>query len=94
MIGLDGVPHSLVERFTQDGTMPRLADIVSRGRLSRMRVTLPEVSAVSWTSFMTGTGPGTHGIYGFTALAPNSYRLRFPSFRDVKVPTLRNPSRS
>lgn len=67
--------------------MPQLAGIVSQGHLRRMKVSLPEISMVSWTSFMTGTGPGEHGIYGFTDLQPNSYRLRFPSFRDVKVPT-------
>lgn len=87
VVGLDGVPHSLIERFIKDETMPRLAEIVSQGCLGRMKVTLPEISMVSWTSFMTGTGPGRHGIYGFTDLAPDSYRLRFPSFLDVKVPT-------
>jgi predicted AlkP superfamily phosphohydrolase/phosphomutase len=37
---------------------------------------------------MTGANPGTHGIFGFTDLRPNTYELRFPSSRDVKAPTL------
>ena len=36
---------------------------------------------------MTGTGPGTHGIFGFIDLKPGTKEIRFPSFRDVKVPT-------
>jgi len=88
VIGLDGVPHTLVKRFTEDGTMPALAEITRTGYLSKMRVTLPEISAVSWPSFMTGANPGCHSIFGFTDLKPNSYSLRFPSFNDVRVPTI------
>jgi predicted AlkP superfamily phosphohydrolase/phosphomutase len=88
VIGLDGVPHSLLERFIADGTMPNMARLASLGHLARMKVTLPEISAVSWPSFMTGANPGTHGIYGFVDLKPGSYDLRFPNFRDLKAPTM------
>ncbi len=88
VIGLDGVPYTLVKRFTEDGTMPALAEIVREGNLSKMRVTLPEISAVSWPSFMTGKNPGWHSIFGFTDLKPNSYSLRFPSFGDLRAPTI------
>ncbi len=87
VIGLDGVPYSLVQTFVKDGTMPVMGDLVAEGHLHRMKVTLPEISAVSWTSFMTGAGPGEHGIYGFMDLKSTGKDLRFPSFRDVKVPT-------
>jgi predicted AlkP superfamily phosphohydrolase/phosphomutase len=88
VVGLDGVPHTLVKRFTEDGTMPELADIVRAGGLNQMRVTLPEISAVSWPSFMTGKNPGHHSIFGFTDLKPQSYTLRFPSYRDLRAPTI------
>lgn len=88
IVGLDGVPHTLVRRFTEDGTMPALARIAQSGHLRQMRVTLPEISAVSWPSFMTGSNPGTHSIFGFTDLKPASYSLRFPSFRDLRAPTI------
>jgi predicted AlkP superfamily phosphohydrolase/phosphomutase len=53
-----------------------------------MEVPLPEISSVSWSSFMTGADPGEHGIFGFLDLVPGSKRIRFPDFRDVKVPTM------
>ncbi len=87
-MGLDGVPHTLLKRFTEDGTMPALAEIVRASRLSKMKVTLPEVSAVSWPSFMTGSNPGRHSIFGFTDLKPNSYSMRFPSYGDLRAPTI------
>ena len=88
VIGLDGVPHSLLERFTSDGTMPVMAGLAGSGHLSRMKVTLPEISAVSWPSFMTGVNPGTHGIFGFVDWKPGTYDIRFPNYRDLKAPTI------
>ena len=86
VIGLDGVPCTLVKKFTEDGTWPFVASLVEQGNLHRMKVTLPEISAVSWPSFMTGTNPGTHGIFGFTELGDN-YGMRFTNFTDLKAPT-------
>jgi predicted AlkP superfamily phosphohydrolase/phosphomutase len=87
VVGLDGVPHSLVERFCDEGVFTFLAGLRKAGALARMKVTLPEISAVSWPSFMTGTDPGTHGIFGFSELKPGTYDLRFTSFADLKTPT-------
>jgi len=88
VVGLDGVPHSLLTRLAAEGVMPNAARLLLLGHLSKMKVTLPEISAVSWPSFMTGANPGTHGIFGFVDLKPGSYEVRFPSFRDLKVPTM------
>ncbi len=71
-----------------DGVMPRASGIFGTGQLHKMKVTLPEVSAVSWTSFMTGSSPGNHGIYGFTDFKPGSYDIRYPAFTEMKTPTL------
>lgn len=52
-----------------------------------MTVSIPEISSVSWSSFMTGTQAGEHGIYGFVDLTPGTYQYRFPNFSDLKAPT-------
>ncbi len=88
LIGLDGVPEGLLRRLADDGVMPRVAERIAGGHLRPMRASLPEISSVSWSSFMTGADPGTHGIFGFTDIEPQSYGLTFPSFADVCVPTL------
>lgn len=88
VFGIDGVPNTLLVRLMDQGVMPRSKEIFDGGTLHKMKVTLPEVSAVSWPSFMTGTNPGTHGIFGFTEFEPNSYGIRFPSFSNLKAPTL------
>jgi len=88
VIGLDGVPLDLLTTLAHEGVMPAVAGIIAEGRLQKMAASLPEISAVSWTDFMTGTNPGEHGIFGFTDLESRSYRTRFPNFGDVAVPTI------
>lgn len=87
VIGLDGVPFSLLSDLARRDVMPFLNLLIREGYLHPMKASLPEISAVSWTNFMTGTNPGTHGIFGFTDLKPNSLDLRFPNFLDLKVET-------
>ncbi len=88
VIGLDGVPHSLILELAERGIMPSMAELFKGGHLHRMKASLPEISAVSWTDFMTGADSGSHGIFGFTDLKPGSYEMRFPNFADVKRETL------
>jgi len=88
LIGLDGAPCSLMRRFIEDGAMPRLKEIVRGGSLLQMDTSIPDISSVAWTSFMTGANPGRHGIYGFLDLQPNSYKIYFPNSRHIHGETL------
>ncbi|MBI4716040.1 MAG: alkaline phosphatase family protein, partial [Nitrospirae bacterium] len=88
IMGLDGVPYTLIQKLTENGTMPRLAEIFRQGSLRKMATSLPEVSSVAWTSFMTGVNPARHGIYGFMDLRPKSYDMFFPDYKFVKAKTL------
>ena len=88
VLGIDGVPCSLLKRFIEEGLMPNLAELVGKGTLSGMTASIPEVSSTSWSTFMTGVNPGKHGIYGFMELQKGSYNWRFPDSRDVSSSTL------
>ncbi len=88
VIGLDGVPYGLLRSLAADGVMPAMRKLIAAGHLLPMKASLPEVSSVSWTTFMTGENPGTHGIYGFTDFRERSYQVRYPNFLDVKAPTI------
>jgi len=88
VLGIDGVPFSLLNRFIKDGIMPNLANLSKKGAFTDMTASIPEVSSTSWSTFMTGVNPGKHGIYGFTELEKGSYRWRFPNSGDIKSDTL------
>lgn len=88
LLGLDGVGTPLVEALIDRGVMPRFAALRRLGTLAQMTSTLPTVSSVSWTSFMTGVNPGRHGIFGFTDVKPESYGIAFPTYAQVRAPTI------
>ncbi len=88
VIGLDGVPYGMIVELARRGVMSTMARLMDIGKIHQMRASLPEISSVSWTDFMTGTNSGTHGIFGFTDFRPHSYAIRFPNFLDVKAPTI------
>lgn len=88
VIGLDGVPYGMVVELARRGIMSTMARLMDIGKIHKMRASLPEISAVSWTDFMTGADAGTHGVFGFTDFKPKSYAVRYPNFLDAKAPTL------
>lgn len=88
VIGLDGVPHSLLTRLIDAGELPVLAEIAASGDLRAARSTLPSVSCAAWTSFVTGVNPGAHGVFGFVEREPGSYRHYITGSNYVRAPQL------
>ena len=88
MLGLDGISVGDLREAIDRGLVPNVAAIARRGSLMPVRSSLPAVSAVAWSSFMTACNPGRHGIFGFTDVQPDDYRLHFPSSADLRAPTL------
>jgi predicted AlkP superfamily phosphohydrolase/phosphomutase len=88
VIGLDGVGLPLVQELVARGIVPNLARLIAHGTLAPMRSSIPTISSVSWTGFVTGRNPGKHGIYGFTDLRPGTLGLYFPNFGNVRGDTV------
>jgi predicted AlkP superfamily phosphohydrolase/phosphomutase len=88
VVGLDGVPFSLLKELEQGGHIPNMASIFANGYFGQTSVCIPEISSVSWSSFMTGTQSGEHGIFGFMDMEPGTYKMYFPNFTHLKAPTL------
>ncbi len=84
IIGLDGVPFGMLKDFAELGVMANTAELISGGIFEKMHSTIPEISSVAWSSIITGQNPGQHSIFGFTDLFPQSYKIRFPNFNDLK----------
>jgi len=90
LIGLDGVPYTLLQQLIAKGVTPNLGRLAAAGpsHFKQMDATLPEISSVSWSSFMTGVNPAKHGIYGFMDLKPGTYQMYFPSYPHLKAETI------
>ena len=76
VIGLDGAPYPMIKQWTEEGTLPNLAQLIERGSAGVLRSTLPVHSPTAWASFMTGMNPGKHGVFDFVRRAPDSYQLQ------------------
>lgn len=85
VIGLDGVPYGLLDKLSDCGVMSNFKDLKEDGTFRVMKSSLPEVSAVSWSSIITGKNPGEHGVYGFTDMLRGLYVLSFHSFKKLKA---------
>lgn len=79
MIGWDAAAASLVEQWTDDGTLPNLAALRARGAYGRLGSTADWLAGSVWPTFYTGTPPSEHGIYHFLQWRSEQMKLARPT---------------
>jgi predicted AlkP superfamily phosphohydrolase/phosphomutase len=62
MLGLDAALPDLIRRFAEEGNLPNIARLMSRGVFARIITTFPPLTAAAWAAITSGAGPGTAGI--------------------------------
>ena len=65
IIGMDGMDPRRCERLMDEGLLPNLAKLRDQGGYRRLGTSVPPQSPVAWSNFITGAGPGVHGIFDF-----------------------------
>ncbi|MBI2881270.1 MAG: alkaline phosphatase family protein [Candidatus Tectomicrobia bacterium] len=88
VIGVDAGTLDLIEPFAAEGGLPHISSLMARGAFGTARSTLPPSTYPAWTTFMTGVGPGRHGLMDFCLREPGRYAVRFASARDRRAATL------
>jgi predicted AlkP superfamily phosphohydrolase/phosphomutase len=88
MIGLDGATFDVLEPLMEQGVMPNLKSLVETGTSGRLESTKPPITPAAWTTFMTGKGPGRHGIIDFLRYDPLTNRLCFNDNQKIREKTL------
>jgi predicted AlkP superfamily phosphohydrolase/phosphomutase len=73
ILGLDGMDPILTEKFMSEGKLPNLSRLKERGSYSPLETTIPSISPVAWSSFMTGCHPAKHNIFDFLSRDPKTY---------------------
>ena len=74
VIGLDGASFDVLDPLIEKGKLKNLAALMTRGARADLVTTFPPITAVAWSSFMTGKNPGKHGIFEFVRLDHDSKR--------------------
>lgn len=93
VIGLDGVPWNLIERWTDEGELPAFARLREEGAAGPCQSTVPALTALAWPSIATGVRPDRHGLYAFSKLASN-YSHSLHTSRDCRSPAMWDRLRS
>ncbi|MBU0730977.1 MAG: alkaline phosphatase family protein [Proteobacteria bacterium] len=65
VIGIDGGTFDVIMPMIEAGLLPNLGKLVRNGIRSELLSTIPPVTSPAWSSFITGTNPGRHGVFGF-----------------------------
>lgn len=86
LLGLDGATLDLLVPWAQQGLLPHLAGLLERGAYGPLRSTTPPITPCAWTTMMTGTNPGHHGIFDFILPKTGTYGRRITTAADRKRP--------
>lgn len=88
ILGLDGMDPTLAEKYMAEGKLPHLVQLSKQGCFKRLATTLPALSPVAWSTFLTGSNPGKHNIYDFLRRDKGTYQPRFSSI-DMSQPEVK-----
>lgn len=84
VLGLDGADLELVLAMGPS-RLPNLHALMDRGVYAHQRSVLPPATLPNWTTFLTGVGPGRHGVFDFTTR--RGYSVRFTAGTVREAPT-------
>ncbi len=88
IIGLDGATFYVLDPLMAAGRMPNLKRFIEQGAAGVLHSTQPPITPAAWTTFMTGKGPGQHGILDFEKYDVLQHQLTFNSTYQIEEKTI------
>lgn len=73
VLGVDGMDPVILQRLMDEGRMPNFKKLAESGSFQPLGTANPPQSPVAWSTFVTGTNPGGHGVYDFVHRDPATY---------------------
>jgi predicted AlkP superfamily phosphohydrolase/phosphomutase len=73
ILGFDSFDPAIFEEMAGKNLLPNFEKISQQGGYSKLEVSSPPQTEVSWTSIATGVDPGGHGIFDFVHRDPATY---------------------
>lgn len=72
ILGIDGMDPNLLKKFIDEGEMPNFKRLRTEGDFRPLQTTMPPLSPVAWSTFITGMSPLGHGIFDFVHRKPDT----------------------
>ena len=67
MIGLDGAPFSMIQKWAEEGILPNLQKMIRTGAFGPLQSSYLPETPIAWTSIVTGKNAGKHGVFDWGA---------------------------
>ncbi len=75
LIGIDGGTFDIILPLIKAHKLPNISALLDNGIHSELLSAIPPVTAPAWSSFITGTNPGKHGVFYFFDRDLNNYKI-------------------
>ncbi len=70
ILGVDGLDPTLLQQFMDANILPNFRKLVAQGDFKPLTTTMPPLSPVAWSTFITGLEPDGHRIFDFVHRDP------------------------
>ena len=77
VLGVDGMDYRMTARLMSEGRMPNFSKLSASGKFASLGTSVPPLSPVAWSDFMTGQDSGGHGIFDFLHRDPQQLTPQF-----------------
>ena len=81
VLGIDGMDPTLLQTFMDEGRLPNFQRLAAEGDFKPLQTSMPPLSPVAWSNFITGMDPGGHGIFDFLHRDPETFEPYNPIAR-------------
>ncbi len=85
LLGLDGGNAELIERWAQEGYLPTIASLMTRGCWAKTTGSEHIAEHGTFLSLLSGISRKHHGYYYFRQLQPGTYDLQAFTYRDTNT---------
>ncbi len=72
VLGIDGMDHALTKEYMEKGILPSFKRLAEQGTFQALGTSVPPLSPVAWSNFITGMDSGGHGIFDFIHREPDT----------------------
>src|SRR5206468_10910921 len=83
ILGVDGLDPKLLQQFMDAGELPNFRQLIAEGDFKPLATTMPPLSPVAWSTFISGLDAGGHGIFDFVHRDPKTLLPKLSMSRTI-----------